>query len=164
MARKHEINPEYRTPTRNHIKFPEDPTALKKPLNCVNGMNKRTVKIRRLEELPSAPLSDKPLNCVNGINKKTVKIRCLEELPSAPLSNVKRSSCTVRNSSLRNLMNKRRKVTMPEEKPVVMTKLPDIDRDTEMRRVYIPVFTTICFLLSDQFVLHMHFFCYKIKF
>ncbi|KXG25665.1 hypothetical protein SORBI_3007G214900 [Sorghum bicolor] len=130
---KHEINPEYRTPTRNHIKFPEDPTALKKPLNCVNGMNKRTVKIRRLEELPSAPLSDKPLNCVNGINKKTVKIRCLEELPSAPLSNVKRSSCTVRNSSLRNLMNKRRKVTMPEEKPVVMTKLPDIDRDTEMR-------------------------------
>jgi hypothetical protein len=160
LARKHEINPEYRTPTRNHIKFPEDPTALRKPLNCVNGMNKKAVKIRRLDELPS----NKPLNCVNGMNKKTVKIQRLEELPSVPLSNVKRSSCTVRSSSLRNLMNKRRKVTVSEEKPVAMTKLPEIDRDTEMRQVYIPVFTATCFLLSNQFVLHMHFFCYEIKF
>jgi hypothetical protein len=123
-------------------------------------MNKKAVKIRRLDELPS----NKPLNCVNGMNKKTVKIRRLEELPSVPLSNVKRSSCTVRSSSLRNLMNKRRKVTVSEEKPVAMTKLPEIDRDTEMRQVYIPVFTAICFLLSNQFVLHMHFFCYEIKF
>ncbi|KAL5669800.1 hypothetical protein ACJX0J_022021, partial [Zea mays] len=101
---KHDINPEYRTATRNHIKFPKDPTALKKPLNCVNGMNTKTLKIRRLEELPSAPLS-----------------------------NVKRFSYSVKSSTLSNLRNKRRKVIVPEEKPVVMTKLPEIDSDTEMR-------------------------------
>lgn len=115
MARKHDINPEYRTATRNHIKFPKDPTALKKPLNCVNGMNTKTLKIRRLEELPSAPLS-----------------------------NVKRFSYAVKSSTLSNLRNKRRKVTVPEEKPVVMTKLPEIESDTEMRQVYISLFTAIC--------------------
>ncbi|AQK58247.1 Protein ENHANCED DOWNY MILDEW 2 [Zea mays] len=67
------------------------------------------------------------------MNTKTLKIRRLEELPSAPLSNVKRFSYSVKSSTLSNLRNKRRKVIVPEEKPVVMTKLPEIDSDTEMR-------------------------------
>ncbi|CAL5005439.1 unnamed protein product [Urochloa decumbens] len=118
---KHDIDLKYRTPTRNHIKFPENPASMKKP-----------------------PSIKKPLNSVNGMNKKIVKIRRIDELPSAPLPNGKRSSGIVKHSSMSNLMNKRRKVPVSEEisvvmeKPVVMSKLPfssfpEIDRYTEMR-------------------------------
>lgn len=119
LARKHDIDPTLGTPTRNHIMFPEDPT-IKKPLNHVNGMNRKVVKMRRIGELSSAPLS-----------------------------NVKRS-CTVKTSSLNNLMNERRKMPVSGEKPVVMTKIPfssfpEIDRDTEMRQVYPSVY---CYVIT----------------
>ncbi|XP_004973833.1 protein ENHANCED DOWNY MILDEW 2-like [Setaria italica] len=78
------------------------------------------------------------------MNKKIVKIRRIDELPSAPLPGVKRSSGMVKRSSLGNFMNKRRKVpvsgekSVVMEKPVVMSKLPfssfpEIDRYTDMR-------------------------------
>ncbi|TVU05243.1 hypothetical protein EJB05_48401 [Eragrostis curvula] len=111
---KHDIDPELGTPPRNHIKFPDDPAVIRKPLNQVNGMKKKLVKVQQIEKHPSAPLSS-----------------------------VKRSS-TVKHASLNNLMNKRRKVPVSQEKPVVMEKsvnmstlpfssFPEIDRNTEMR-------------------------------
>lgn len=139
LARKHDIDPTIGTPTRNHIMFPEDPTAIKKPLNHVNGMNRKVVKMRRIGDLTSAPLS-----------------------------NVKRS-CTVKNYSLNNMMNKRRKMPVSGEKPVVMTKIPfssfpEIDRHTEMRQVYPSVYCYVITFFFEHFILHMHFFCYEINF
>ncbi|KAK3123801.1 hypothetical protein QOZ80_8AG0636240 [Eleusine coracana subsp. coracana] len=106
---KHDIDPELKTPLRSHIKFPTDPAIIKKPLNHVNGMKKKTVKVLQIDKRPSAPL------------------------PS-----VKRSSGTLKHTSLNNLVNKKRKVPATEEKPVVMSTLPfssfpEIDRNTEMR-------------------------------
>ncbi|KAL6644580.1 hypothetical protein ACP70R_016188 [Stipagrostis hirtigluma subsp. patula] len=125
----HDIDQELRTPLRNHIIFPDDPVAIKRPLDHVNGVNKTIVKIRLMKEHPSAPLSS---------------VKTIKEHPSAPLSSVKRSSGTVKSSSLNNLMSKRRKVPvsgekpMVKEKPVVMSKIvfssfPEVDRNTEMR-------------------------------
>lgn len=90
------------------------------------------------------------------MNRKIVKIRRIDELPSAPLPGVKRSYGVVKHSSLGNLTNKRRKVpvsgerSVVMEKPVVMSKLPfssfpEIDRYTDMRQVYPSVY---CCLFS----------------
>ncbi|WVZ92293.1 hypothetical protein U9M48_038370 [Paspalum notatum var. saurae] len=122
-TKKHDIDPKHRTPTRNHIKFPKDPIAIVKPLNDVNRMNKKIIKIQRIEELPFAP-------------KDTVK----------------RYFGTVKYASVNNVMNKRRKVHVSGEKSVVMSKLPlssfpEIDKNTEMRQVY-PLLTAICIPVS----------------
>ncbi|KAF8654535.1 hypothetical protein HU200_061727 [Digitaria exilis] len=117
---KHEMDPKHRTPARNHIKFPEDPAAFKKS-TAVN----------------------KPLNYV-GMKKKILKMRRIDELPSAPLPSAKVSSGIVKHSSSSNLMNKRRKVPVSGERSVVVEKpvfmsnipfssFPEIDRYTEMR-------------------------------
>lgn len=124
LFRKHDIDPKHRTPARNHVKFPEDPAALKPPT---------AIK--------------KPLNYVNGMNKKIVKMRRIDELPSAPMPSVQVSSGIGKHYSSSNLMNKRRKVpvSVVMEKPVVMSKIPfssfpEIDRYTEMRQAYPTVF------------------------
>ena len=78
------------------------------------------------------------------MNKKIVKIRRIDDLPSVPLPSVKRSSGIVKSSLLSNVMNKRRKMPVSGErseviqKPVVMSKLPfssfpEIDRYTETK-------------------------------
>jgi hypothetical protein len=107
LDRKHDIDSELRTPPRNHIKFPNDPANIRKPLNHVDEIKKRVVKVVQIDKHPSVP------------------------------SSVKRSG-TVKHASLNNLMNKRRKVTVSGEKPVVMSTLPfssfpEIDRNTEIR-------------------------------
>jgi CRISPR/Cas system CSM-associated protein Csm5 (group 7 of RAMP superfamily) len=108
LDRKHDIDPELRTASRNHIKFPNDPANIRKPLNHVDEIKKRVVKVVQIDKHPSVPSSS-----------------------------VKRSG-TVKHASLNNLMNKRRKVTVSGEKTVVMSTLPfssfpEIDRNTEMR-------------------------------
>ncbi|KAL6859016.1 hypothetical protein ACP4OV_018018 [Aristida adscensionis] len=111
----HDIDPELGTPLRDHIKFPDDPAAIRKSFNHVNGLK-----------------------------NNLAKIKLIKDHPSVPLSGAKRSSVAMERPSLSNSMNKRRKVPVSEEKPVatkkpvVMSKLPfssfpDIDRNTEAR-------------------------------
>lgn len=144
------MDPKHRTPARNHIKFPEDPAAFKKS-TAVN----------------------KPLNYV-GMKKKIVKMRRIDELPSAPLPSAKVSSGIVKHSSSSNLMNKRRKVPVSGERSVVMEKpvfmsnipfssFPEIDRYTEMRQAYHPSVFQFLSLRSLYSPEHTDaFFCYEI--
>uniref|UniRef100_J3MU72 Zinc finger PHD-type domain-containing protein n=1 Tax=Oryza brachyantha TaxID=4533 RepID=J3MU72_ORYBR len=117
---KHDIDPKHRTPTRDHIKFPDNPAVTRKPFN------------------------------VNGMNKKMVKIRLLEECPPAPFSSDKISFGQVNRSSSSDLTTKKRKMLVPggtkhcdriavaREKTLVTSKIPfssfpDIDTSTERR-------------------------------
>ncbi|KAF0895990.1 hypothetical protein E2562_018129, partial [Oryza meyeriana var. granulata] len=116
---KHDIDPKLRTATRDHIKFPDNPAVTRKPFN------------------------------VNGMNKKVVKIRLLEDCPPAPLSSDKRSFSTVNRSSSTDLTKKRKvlvsggtkhcdRSAVAREKPLVrpyipFSSFPHIDTGTERR-------------------------------
>uniref|UniRef100_A0A0D9X9F9 Zinc finger PHD-type domain-containing protein n=1 Tax=Leersia perrieri TaxID=77586 RepID=A0A0D9X9F9_9ORYZ len=117
---KHDIDPKLRTPTRDHIKFPDNPAVTRKPFT------------------------------VNGMNKKVVKIRLLKDCPPDALSSDKKSIGIVNRSSSSDLITKKRKVlvsggakhcdriAVAREKILVTSRIPissfpAIDTSTERR-------------------------------
>ncbi|KAG8047712.1 hypothetical protein GUJ93_ZPchr0008g12123 [Zizania palustris] len=73
---KHDIDPKLRTPSRDHIKFPDVPAVRRKPF-IVNGMNKKTIKIQHLEDCPPVLFSNDKrsgtVNCSSSSNLITKK-------------------------------------------------------------------------------------------
>uniref|UniRef100_A0A0E0IDZ7 Uncharacterized protein n=2 Tax=Oryza TaxID=4527 RepID=A0A0E0IDZ7_ORYNI len=117
---KHDIDPKLRTPTRDHIKFPDNPAVTRKPFD-VNGMNKKVVKIRLLEDCPPAPLSSdkKSFGTVNRFSSSDVITKKRKVLVSGGTKHCALSAVA------------REKTSVPSFIP--LSSFPVIDKSTERR-------------------------------
>uniref|UniRef100_A0A0E0LWJ4 Zinc finger PHD-type domain-containing protein n=1 Tax=Oryza punctata TaxID=4537 RepID=A0A0E0LWJ4_ORYPU len=117
---KHDIDPKLRTPTRDHLKFPDNTAVTRKPFD-VNGMNKKVVKIRLLEDCPPASLSSdkKSFGTVNRSSSSVGITKKRKVLVSGGTKHCGRSAVARDKISFTSL--------------IPFSSFPDIDKGTERR-------------------------------